>query len=472
MIGIIDSQSFSPNKVSGLVIWLDGADLGSIVDSGSPDFKVSQWNDKSQTGNDAVQVLIPNQPKTNLTTMSQLNTVSFDDGINLLEIFSDSSFEQIWVGGGTFIFVSQSNSFTGNDQGRFLDKNQSWTFSKRGGGFEALRFISHFSVTDGNFITQDGTVAAPSNPSIITLTYNSDNVSNVPIFYLDGSIIPQDPPVTPVGSHITNTSILGVGNSVGAPNNLSMSGDMGEVLFYDRILSDSERGQVEEYLLRKWEISTTSFSPIQIPGLQIWLDAFDTTTINAPGNKVFTWEDKSGNSVDFIQTTGTNQPETELNTINGRNVIHFDGVDDVMVANSSATLRVIFIVARIESGFPNFSGLFNEAGEDFRNIRMNGATLDFRGNANTNASDFTDGELFGTRINSVVSTAIQVGTPFIISAIASSGFTFISQISQDINSRFWKGDIAEVIAYDFALDAINRSEVEQYLSNKWGIPLV
>ena len=73
-------------------------------------------------------------------------------------------------------------------------------------------------------------------------------------------------------------------------------------------------------------VSTASaFSPLDLsPAL--WLDASDETTLSGPGGgAVSTWSDKSGNGYDLTQNTSANQPTSGTRTINGLNVIDFDG---------------------------------------------------------------------------------------------------------------------------------------------------
>jgi len=213
------------------------------------------------------------------------------------------------------------------------------------------------------------------------------------------------------------------------------------------------------------------FSPTDFSGLSFWQDADDASTLIASGNDLSDWNDKGSGNIDFTQS-GVARPKTGINTINGRNVINFDGSNHFMAASSSTTIKMIFIVAKIESGFPALAGLFNKAGTDDENLRMNSTNLELRGNGVTNSADFTDpsGEM---RINGVVSVppAIAVNTPFIISAVSPGAPTFIPQISQDFLARYWKGDIAEVIAYDTELSSANRIQVEQYLVEKWITPV-
>ena len=219
-------------------------------------------------------------------------------------------------------------------------------------------------------------------------------------------------------------------------------------------------------------IASQAFSPNKIPGLSFWLDASDPATLIASGNDLSEWNDKSGNNITFSQITGANKPSTGINTINGKNVINFDGTSDFIAASLSMTAKMIFIVARIEAGFPSIAGLFTKAGFNFESFRMNSLLLEFRGNGTETAGDFTfDGE--ETRINGVVSTppAIAIDTAFIISGVSVTASTFVPQLSEDAFSRFWKGDIAEIFAYDTEPSSTDRIRAEQYLTNKWKITL-
>jgi len=68
-------------------------------------------------------------------------------------------------------------------------------------------------------------------------------------------------------------------------------------------------------------------------GVVLWLDAADSSTIAADGSGyVATWEDKSGNGYDATQTDSDHKPKTGLATVNGLNVLSFDGSDNVNMA--------------------------------------------------------------------------------------------------------------------------------------------
>jgi hypothetical protein len=75
---------------------------------------------------------------------------------------------------------------------------------------------------------------------------------------------------------------------------------------------------------------TKDTGPASIPGLALWLDAADAPTITHSGGAVSQWADKSGGGNHAAQGAAASQPATGANTINGKNVITFDGSSDRM----------------------------------------------------------------------------------------------------------------------------------------------
>jgi hypothetical protein len=111
------------------------------------------------------------------------------------------------------------------------------------------------------------------------------------------------------------------------------NGYLSEVLLYTSALSPSQRQQVESYLATKWglrgNLPSTSwtklyrslspaFTPIQLSGLALWLDAADRSTLTiSASNTVTGWTDKSPsqnaltvNSAGTYQPTGFNRSPT------------------------------------------------------------------------------------------------------------------------------------------------------------------
>jgi hypothetical protein len=66
----------------------------------------------------------------------------------------------------------------------------------------------------------------------------------------------------------------------------------------------------------------------------LWLDAADSATITANSGAVSQWNDKSGGATNFTQGTASARPGTGSATLNGRNVLTFDGGDTLLAGDA------------------------------------------------------------------------------------------------------------------------------------------
>ena len=240
-----------------------------------------------------------------------------------------------------------------------------------------------------------------------------------------------------------------------------------------------------------------AFSPANVSGLKVWLDAgvglFDATTggnaVTTDGTSVARWEDQSGNGNHVTQATSGQRPELKTNIQNGRDVIRFVAANsDFLRASSTVitgtTARTVFIVVKSTTtdgnGIVGFGG-GSGTGTSFDitpeiRVRMVGRQ-DFNLAMGTTAfriltvgapasALFPDiyGYLDGvamtgtpTSPTAAVNTATTVG--FTVGRAAQSGLGHVS------------GDFCEVLAYDENLSTANRESVERYLADKWGITI-
>ena len=83
----------------------------------------------------------------------------------------------------------------------------------------------------------------------------------------------------------------------------------------------------------------TAWTPAQLSGLALWLDAADVNTITLNGANVSQWNDKSGNNRNVSQTTASRQPAFVANSLNNNPIIAFDGTDDTLVNPGAALIR-------------------------------------------------------------------------------------------------------------------------------------
>ena len=77
------------------------------------------------------------------------------------------------------------------------------------------------------------------------------------------------------------------------------------------------------------------WTPAELTGLALWLDAADSSTITLNGTDVSQWDDKSPNGYDLLQSTAAVQPEYIASGLNGKPTIRTDGNDRLDNTTSS-----------------------------------------------------------------------------------------------------------------------------------------
>lgn len=262
-----------------------------------------------------------------------------------------------------------------------------------------------------------------------------------------------------------------------------------------------------------------SFSiPKSVNGLLLWLkgDAGTytntgcSTVANSTSDPVNCWEDQSGNSNDFI-STGASAPtlQTSVGTINSQNGIEFPGggsnvrLEDTdaetQYLDGLAGLTIFFViesdVTSTDRGFWTTTTPSGSTTDQFFSIRYdatgdNGAatnvittglrdlnpafTLESFEDAQT-----TDGQIVMLKWTSESNYELYVDgvlsnptfSQNIPSGVIENITTAIIGQGPEDNNTSWDGLIAEVILYDEEIDLSNQQVVEDYLSNKYDIPI-
>lgn len=179
------------------------------------------------------------------------------------------------------------------------------------------------------------------------------------------------------------------------------------------------------------------------------------------------WYNLVDTSKSAIQSNASQRPTlTSNNNLTGRNVVTFDGVDDLMEINSSFPLGEVFLVANWEGGstFTGLNGLFTgkssylgvtAAGNNTTSL-LSSATFPIRRINRQNTLEFAPLEKFKV-INlqrSVVFNAPNV------------------QFGRDRSNitRYWDGAIAEVLAFSSQLSDSARNIVHDYFCSRYGRP--
>lgn len=234
-------------------------------------------------------------------------------------------------------------------------------------------------------------------------------------------------------------------------------------------------------------LSTWSELPVTA-NLELWLDANDSSTITLNGSTVSQWDDKSGNNYHVSQGTASNQPTYVTSVLNSKNIVRFDGVNDI-ISNASAqpvagsASRTIFYVFSCNSTFNGsnqeyglYFGLASPANGGVIAISQELAVRVSNGYRVFNQSN-DDG-------SHAIISAVQNGTNVSNYSMWKNGsaLSATSTVSRALNieagisvgahpaiSNWLDGDIAEVIVYSSALSTSDRESIESYLSDKWGI---
>ncbi|MCP4665440.1 MAG: LamG domain-containing protein [Deltaproteobacteria bacterium] len=222
-------------------------------------------------------------------------------------------------------------------------------------------------------------------------------------------------------------------------------------------------------------------TPSQLPGLTLWLDAFDDTSFafTDDDKRVGEWRDKSGNNYLAKQIRPDKRPAYKAGAINQKPGVQFNGDDDGLVITHEDAAKGLFL----QCPFTVFvlNGYWDKSdGTTLRNEQGNWAAGLFRGDvAFFNEEKVSD------------SLTAAIGSYYIIAAVDNGTMAQAYVNGQDVTkekdnslgnrnpgSLFIGGadkhpnaNVGEIIIYNRALSGEEREKVERYLSEKWDIPL-
>ena len=318
---VITSTSFSPTSITGCKGWFDASDSTTLTLSAG---NVTQWNDKSGTGNN----LIPWSGQANATVSS-----AYQNGLNVLN-FSGNSLYRSPAGSAVYpqdvyIIVAMKSltvhndvlgmGDTSTDNFNSLALGENVTKRWQNGSSYGARLI--YSPTD------------ETSTSFLLIQWSIAN--NNFLLRRNGTQLVQSASYT-YSFNSPSTSIFQIGyrhaNVTGTAN---FNGYIGEMLVYNSQLGTTDRQNVEGYLAWKWGIQAslpgghpyasvspnaitssvttlytpktqlplsitpyyTSFNPASFSTLALWIDGADplgTGVAPAQGTFLSSLKDKSG----------------------------------------------------------------------------------------------------------------------------------------------------------------------------------
>lgn len=374
-----NAWDFVPTTIPGCSLWLDGADTSTMFTNGTNSIapttpatvgsRVQYWRDKSQNASYALQTNSTNQPilqtepvpglapQTNLTSLN-FNAGSATTAVTALALPDGSKMPTGTSDATYFVVARQGSTAPGGVN----------VFSHGGGTFTTSRTISISTASVGfvfGTLSSGGSVSVAYAPQLITCgikDYINFGFVNGSGFGTSNLGNQQGTVFVSGGGTLSTNAYIGASAGTGS-SAFSFTGNISEILVYNRALNNYERQQVEGYLALKWGITpllpeathpyyntvAQGFNPQQLGSCLMWLDA--STLTGTDNSAVNSW----GGLVNSATNTGGSAPTLATASLNGRNTVSFNGSQFLnIVGNLSANLAsfTIFIVAQSRNGSP------------------------------------------------------------------------------------------------------------------------
>lgn len=233
----VESEGGLP--VSGAELWLDASDSSTITHSSG---KVSQWDDKSGTGNNAVQTVESRKPTTNSRTQNGLNVIEFTaDGFMTLTNSEGDLPKTVFI-----VFLTDN-----------VSAQHRGIFGSQGGGADNGGWRVFQAKTSG---TMDTTVFTGGAPYAQSFLYPSLNTA----YLYHGKLVTSgtiDSALDNDSYSTSSNSVTGFTNSnrayfVGKINSSGFYHDgwIGEIITFPSILNSTDIDSMKTYLNDKWSI--------------------------------------------------------------------------------------------------------------------------------------------------------------------------------------------------------------------------
>ena len=485
--------AFSPSSITGMQLWLDANDSGSIVQVGP---RVSQWNDKSGNGKTFSNSTSNDSPtydsvaKQLFFSSNALNASSIiltnQRNLNFFAVWSVST-----TTGATFQAVFEQNALTNSNGYRFMVYGS--PFDSRSGNFYGLNGYGTNPTPTLGFpaFTVNSTMMSFIGAQSDGTTFTVNNRHNGALY--------STQTISQANFNVASATTR-LGRRVGGTEE-PFYGKLAEILLYSSVLGVNQYQVLEGYLAWKWGLSTLlpsfhpfytrqplptdsnlDFSPSSLGGTQVWLDAADATTIVRSGSTstIVTWNDKSGLA---NNATAVNNPvyvptdsSVYLNNASSQYFTFANGVFPFSNSSYSYYMTVQFstFTDRLNVGLVG-GGTANVTNNSF-NLRGSGdggrITTYWWNNDLTNVNTFSLNQK--TTVATYYSTnstrnillnyqSTATDTPGIRSQPNTS-----NTLGRTLASEYLFGRIHEFLVYSTVHSQTDRQRIEGYLAWKWG----
>ncbi len=487
--------TYTPTNISNCVLWLDGADGSQlftdtagttpITASGQ---SVKCWKDKSSQANHATNNTNP--PTVLFNGQNNRAVLNFSSQYLNLDV------NKLPTGSTPFTFFVMVKTASSSVQVFF-----SWgvTTDPVSYGRAPQFYIANFNLTDdlygsagpGDTTVYNNVFVLNTVTASATVYSGWDNgnpfsTTNVPITLNTG----------------TSFATIGVGqlnNAIYTP--FYFSGQIAEIIGYNRVLTITERQQVEGYLQWKWGIQSTipsgnpytvtppystnpfplvprvaaatsrNFNPNSISGSTLWLDAADPSQFSVSGSTITAATDKSSspktisitNTVSYIRNQSIVFTDTNGRfTLAAMPAAPYDYIFVGTANSSSATWRTMLRTGGVPGTHPFLlqSGTNNAGMWDSVGFQQFGALTQ---------STSEKAMFYGSMASNRTITASKNGTISLTTASPAGNESIITTVGNNSAGLQPYGQLHELIIYSTTLSFFQRQQVEGYLAWKWGL---
>jgi hypothetical protein len=217
-------------------------------------------------------------------------------------------------------------------------------------------------------------------------------------------------------------------------------------------------------------------------GIRLWLSASAITANQS--SPIAQWEDISGNGLVATPRSGAgSQPTLQTGTPGNRAVVRFDGTDDGLIISAASDLHAgamsaVALVRRSSSSGKSSTVLNRASGSNGHLLQFQSSANTIEGTVNGHSQSATGSLVQGTW--GLVEHSYDSGSNrlYINGSLAGqttqSGSVLPTSEPMGIgcrakNDRYLTGEIGEILLYDHALSADERSNLAAYIATTYGV---
>ena len=227
-------------EINGAIIWFETTSVNSLINSeASNEATISVWYNLAANNKDAIQNTVGSRPIYSTKAIGLLPAIKFD-GVDDVLTFNGSDL----IGSNYTIFVVEKRS-SNKSNNYFIGGTSTATNSNLYLGYKTNASIAHNQYGNGY-----------TSPTATYIEYDAkihvfiQDVANGKKYYQNGtSFSTTADPTVNSASLVSNT-----GSAIGRMTTNYYQGYIGEIIMFNRALSDAERSDVELYLSTKWKI--------------------------------------------------------------------------------------------------------------------------------------------------------------------------------------------------------------------------